>query len=112
MSTQRMAKQRPDLNERAVGIALESLTVRSQRLWLSEPADRRRSLLLCEELFDVQIQIQRLELKLQAQTFRDEHLSLLDAVSGRVDQLENDWHDNPTHDDPSTEHKKEPLPWT
>ena len=39
-------------------------------------------------------------------------LSLLDAVSGRVDQLEDDWHDNPTHDDPSTDHKKEPLSWT
>ena len=117
MSTQRMAKQRPDLNERAIRIALESLTVRSHRLWLSEPADQRRSLPLCEELFDVQIQIQRLELKLQAQAFRDEHLSLLDLVSGRVDQLENDWHDgpsldNPTRDESSRYNKKEPLPWT
>ncbi len=107
MSTHRTVMQSPVLNERAVRIALESLTLRSHRLWLSEPADQRQSLPLCEELFDVQIQIQRLELKLQAGIFREQHLSLLTTITDRVGQLETDWENANSTDD-----RTEPIPWT
>lgn len=106
MSNHRTVMQSPALDERAVRIALESLTLRAHRLWLSEPADQRRALRLCEDLFDLQIQIQRLELNVQAGSLQHDHLSLLDTVTGRVDQLEVDWQETPTNN------RKEPIPWT
>ena len=98
---------RPALTERDLRIMLETLTLRAHRMWLAEPTDRSRYLPLCEDLFDLQIQIQRLELKLQAGSLRDEHITLLATITSRLDQLEVDWQKSD-----STNSRKEPLPWT
>ncbi len=64
---------------------------RAHRLWMSEPADQTNTIKLSQELFEVQVALERLELRTQRREINLDEEVQIAHVTARLMDLERRW---------------------
>ena len=79
------------LHHRDVEDALATATSTLQRLWLNEPADQSASLELHEEMFDIEVVVQRMSLRQQMYPLSRAERDRLANCLEKLENLEQRW---------------------